>query len=133
MIPILPEAPRAGNSLPPAEHLGDLLRHLAGQHRADTLVILRPDDLAAGGAVLLDLQIRDRAATAELLNSLGSWLATVLIVSQVTVGAPTNGELQVRVQRAAGQKCERCWVYAEDVGAKPAHPTICGKCADALA
>ena len=25
-------------------------------------------------------------------------------------------------------KCERCWHYRGDVGADPAHPTICGRC-----
>jgi isoleucyl-tRNA synthetase len=25
-------------------------------------------------------------------------------------------------------KCERCWHYRDDVGANPAHPTICGRC-----
>ena len=25
-------------------------------------------------------------------------------------------------------KCERCWHYRADVGADPAHPTICGRC-----
>jgi len=33
---------------------------------------------------------------------------------------------------AAGTKCERCWKVLEDVGSDPGHPTICGRCADAV-
>jgi isoleucyl-tRNA synthetase len=40
--------------------------------------------------------------------------------------------LAVKVERAGGVKCERCWKYTSDVGSKPAFPTICGPCADAV-
>jgi len=33
---------------------------------------------------------------------------------------------------AQGEKCGRCWKVAEDVGVNPAHPTVCGRCADAV-
>jgi len=33
---------------------------------------------------------------------------------------------------AQGEKCERCWKIAEDVGVNSAHPTVCGRCADAV-
>ena len=29
---------------------------------------------------------------------------------------------------SAHAKCERCWHYRADVGADPAHPTLCGRC-----
>jgi isoleucyl-tRNA synthetase len=29
-------------------------------------------------------------------------------------------------------KCERCWHWRDDVGADPAHPTICGRCTSNL-
>ncbi len=34
--------------------------------------------------------------------------------------------------RARTAKCERCWHYRADVGAEPAHPGLCGRCADNL-
>jgi len=43
------------------------------------------------------------------------------------------GPLAVKVERAPGEKCDRCWVFAEDRGRDPAHPTLCGKCTAALA
>ena len=33
---------------------------------------------------------------------------------------------------ANGEKCERCWMVSSDVGADTNHPTVCGRCADAV-
>lgn len=42
-----------------------------------------------------------------------------------------NGEsLSVHAVASAHQKCGRCWHYRPDIGAHPAHPTICGRCVD---
>ncbi len=40
--------------------------------------------------------------------------------------------VEVRVEIAKGEKCERCWKVLEEVGANPEHPTICRRCADAV-
>jgi isoleucyl-tRNA synthetase len=42
------------------------------------------------------------------------------------------GELGVIVERAAGDKCERCWKYTNDVGSDAKFVTICGSCASAV-
>ena len=39
--------------------------------------------------------------------------------------------IAVIVEKASGEKCERCWKVLEDVGSVPAHPTVCARCADA--
>ena len=36
------------------------------------------------------------------------------------------------VSRADGQKCERCWHWETDIGQNPEHPTICGRCVEAV-
>jgi isoleucyl-tRNA synthetase len=36
------------------------------------------------------------------------------------------------VVRADGQKCERCWHWEMDIGQNAAHPTICGRCVEAV-
>jgi isoleucyl-tRNA synthetase len=62
-------------------------------------------------------------------------LREVLNVSQLEVHAtPGNGEpsLQILVSKALGQKCERCWHWEEDVGETSAHPTLCGRCVQAV-
>jgi isoleucyl-tRNA synthetase len=71
-------------------------------------------------------------ATRKLLEDFGSLLETVLIVSGVRLAAPTGGAAQVKVSRADGQKCVRCWRWTTDVGAETAHPQLCGRCADVV-
>ncbi len=58
-------------------------------------------------------------------------LPMLFIVSQVVLddGGP---DLAVKVERADGVKCERCWKYATDVGSSSAWPTICGPCAQVV-
>ena len=41
--------------------------------------------------------------------------------------------LSIRVQKASGEKCERCWVHDTSVGTNSEHPTICNRCKDSLA
>ena len=38
----------------------------------------------------------------------------------------------VKVMKASGAKCERCWMYHPQVGGDDAHPTLCPRCADVL-
>jgi isoleucyl-tRNA synthetase len=62
-------------------------------------------------------------------------LREILNVSQLEVHlTPGNGEptLDIVVSKALGQKCERCWHWEEDVGEEPKHPTICGRCVEAI-
>jgi len=41
--------------------------------------------------------------------------------------------LEIRVQRAEGKKCERCWNYSTHVGENVRYPTVCERCSAALA
>ncbi len=91
----------------------------------------------------------DAAVTLGLADDLFSAMAdfqkdlrTLLIVSQAAmvrggipgayVGQDTEG-VWVQVSPAGGIKCQRCWVHAESVGAIVEQPTICSRCAAALA
>jgi isoleucyl-tRNA synthetase len=38
----------------------------------------------------------------------------------------------VKVSKADGAKCERCWKYDVQVGADKNHPTVCARCAAVL-
>jgi len=57
-------------------------------------------------------------------------LANLFIVSRAEL-AESEGALSVRVARAPGGKCERCWTYSENVG-RLAHPGVCERCAAVL-
>ena len=61
-----------------------------------------------------------------LLASLGDDLKFVFITSAIILVA---GEaIGIRTSATNATKCERCWHYCDDIGADPAHPTICGRC-----
>jgi len=67
-------------------------------------------------------------------------LAEIFIVSGLTVHKPQENRpenvqlaevhegLGILVQPANGEKCERCWMFHEEVGKDSDHPTICPRC-----
>ena len=77
-------------------------------------------------------------ALATLLGELGEELRFVLITSDAVVEPLTEAgadaadtdlaDLKLTVGLSAHEKCERCWHRRADVGAHPAHPTLCGRC-----
>ncbi len=67
---------------------------------------------------------------------LKSWteLKDVLIVSAVEICTGDTGEADFayEIQKASGNKCERCWCYSEEVGKIQLHPTLCKRCAEVM-
>ena len=57
----------------------------------------------------------------------------VLIVSALQIeNKKVDNGIEVKVEIAPGEKCERCWMYSETVGEDKENPTICKKCSEAL-
>ncbi len=56
-------------------------------------------------------------------------LAELFIVSQCFLHEGEEGDLQVKISRAGGEKCPRCWVYSEGVGQGE---ELCPRCTRAL-
>ena len=64
-------------------------------------------------------------------------LAALCIVSKLRVvrDAELNGDekdLAVQVERASGDRCERCWMYVDSVGQDAEHPSLCSRCASVI-
>jgi isoleucyl-tRNA synthetase len=61
-------------------------------------------------------------------------LRYIFIVSQVEVheGDAGNADILVRIEKADGTKCERCWNYSFRVGEFEKYPTVCERCIVAL-
>lgn len=66
-------------------------------------------------------------------------IAKILIASQarVDLGAAPEGaldtpELAVAIEKAEGEKCQRCWVYSPKVGVSHDHPTLCDRCVEVV-
>ncbi|MCG2712213.1 MAG: isoleucine--tRNA ligase [Candidatus Omnitrophica bacterium] len=39
-----------------------------------------------------------------------------------------NGQINVRVEKAQGEKCIRCWNYSQSIGNNEQHPKLCERC-----
>ena len=57
-------------------------------------------------------------------------LRYIFIVSQVEVHQ--GDKFAVEIQKADGEKCERCWNYSTRVGESEKYPTVCERCVAAL-
>jgi isoleucyl-tRNA synthetase len=76
-----------------------------------------------------------------LLQKYGAILPALFIVSQVQWAPAIDGGsaasgiagLQIRVDKASGQKCQRCWNYSTHVGESAKYPTVCERCVATLA
>jgi isoleucyl-tRNA synthetase len=80
----------------------------------------------------------------DLLKQYEQDLPFIFIVSSVTLAAEEDAPadafasdavkgLRIAAGPARGEKCGRCWMYQESVGAVKDHPQICGRCAGNLA
>jgi isoleucyl-tRNA synthetase len=71
-----------------------------------------------------------------LLQEYAAELPGLFIVSQVAVlpqeMSQPGQSVSVRVERAAGAKCERCWKYTNDIGSDPRFPSVCAACGCAI-
>jgi len=75
----------------------------------------------------------------SLLNDEKVDFKQISLVSQFVVAgsrkdAPENAialeKTSIAVEKADGEKCERCWSYSETVGQNEKHPTLCSRCAE---
>jgi isoleucyl-tRNA synthetase len=73
------------------------------------------------------------APLSSLLQEHGAILPQLFIVSQVEIISSASDGLQITVERARGEKCERCWNYSTHVGENAEYPTVCERCVAALA
>ncbi|WP_353094321.1 class I tRNA ligase family protein, partial [Methylibium sp.] len=85
---------------------------------------------AVGSSLQATVAVGAAADDLALLRSLGDDLKFVFITSAASATAAEA--LSLAVTPSTAPKCERCWHYRDDVGADPAHPTICGRCTSNL-
>ncbi|NLJ77217.1 MAG: isoleucine--tRNA ligase [Peptococcaceae bacterium] len=95
------------------------------------------NSLQAAVELYLDRDLHD------FLAPLAAELPVLFIVSAVRLAsldeAPTTARanenvpgLLIAVQPATGDKCERCWMYHDEVGADETHQTLCPRCAQVM-
>jgi isoleucyl-tRNA synthetase len=141
-----------GVAVPPSVHMAEFPVALSIESDAGLLerwarlfevrdVVLRALEEARsakliGSSLEAHVRLEAKRATYELLEHYREELRYVFIVSQVSLALIENGageEVRVSVDRADGQKCERCWNYSTLVGQFTRYPTACERCVVALA
>ena len=85
-------------------------------------------DKSVGSSLQAEVAIAAPADVLAALNTLGDELRFAFLVSKTSIRE--GAELSVSVAVNAGEKCERCWHYTDDVGSHAGHPTLCARCAD---
>jgi len=101
------------------------------------LVLKRIEELRelgkVGSSLQAEIDIYAHGQRHGLLESLGEELKFLTVTSRAGLhAAASEQDERIEVHASTRAKCERCWHYCEDLGAEPAHPTICGRCADNL-
>jgi isoleucyl-tRNA synthetase len=71
------------------------------------------------------------------VDNLADWLLVSALQQGGSAPADVLAEaseagITVRIAKAAGEKCERCWHYETDIGQHSAHPSLCGRCVAVL-
>jgi isoleucyl-tRNA synthetase len=94
-------------------------------------------ELTEGSSALVDALTWLGGSAHPEVDNLADWLlVSDLCIDgagqvQVLQEAEVAG-VRVRIARAAGQKCERCWHYETDIGSHSSHPSLCGRCVAVL-
>ena len=94
-------------------------------HPNDAKVTLSasPEDMA----FLKDVDIK--AGEGEDLARM--FRVSCLVLSDETVEGTKSEEIEglvVKLEKAAGDKCERCWLFSDELGKDEAHPNLCPRC-----
>ena len=86
------------------------------------------------------VRIYATGTTLSLLENMEPQLPAIFIVSQAEVydlaeftgERQDSGDVEVVIERAVGDKCERCWNYSPRVGESAENPDVCERCVSAL-
>jgi isoleucyl-tRNA synthetase len=113
----------------------DLLLEL----KADVSQLLEEERRAGVIGHSLDASVAIQAASEQDLSYLNEkigLLKQLFIVSKVEIEENTQsvegGGRTIRAERAAGEKCERCWMYDQRVGEDEKFPTLCCRCTEVV-
>jgi isoleucyl-tRNA synthetase len=151
--------PGSSDSRESSVHLAEMPKpELAGQHEElmkiwDRILILRGEVSQAletarkakfiGHSLDAKIEISAFADDQKIMEERNEELPFIFIVSQVELlDEPHDGEvyrsekapgLTIKVLKADGEKCERCWNFSTTIGDNDEHSTICNRCVDSLA
>ena len=89
-----------------------------------------------GGPLEAQVSISAGEPLYSVLTRCADQLRYLFIVSQVSLEPAGSGNgttgVSVKVSKAEGTKCERCWNYSTHVGEDEIYPTVCERCSAVL-
>jgi len=93
-------------------------------HSLDSRVVLfLTETMREELAAMKDLDLREILIASSLVLAPAEEAPADAYVSDAVDG------LRISVSAAPGDKCQRCWIYSEELGADSAYPDICPRCA----
>ena len=136
-----PEASELTGGLPAgfdaAAHVSAWSSLLGVRDEALKVLEVARTDKQIGGGLEAQVGIVAPEPLYSLLERNRDQLRYLFIVSHVVLekAASPNGDtgVQIKVSKAPGAKCERCWNYSTHVGEDTAYPTVCERCSAVLA
>lgn len=99
--------------------------------RARVSKVLEPlrSEKTIGSSLDAQVFIAFEGETYKILREFENQLREFFIVSSVEL---KNGPEKIEAQKAGGEKCSRCWHYAENLNTHADWPGICPKCVEAV-
>jgi isoleucyl-tRNA synthetase len=118
-------------------------RLIAIRDEANKALEIKRKDKFLGNALEADLSLYLSEEDFALLKGYEAFLPALFIVSKVSIQksgqpmtevyeSPEINGLFIKVGKAPGEKCERCWNRSTFVGTFSDHPGICERCQAAL-
>ena len=84
----------------------------------------------------LRIRVAEGSPSDQALVRFSDWLEEFFVVSRVDVERvetiPGDAPAEVEVSHAPGNRCDRCWIWSEDLGRDEAHPDICPRCTEVV-
>ncbi|MCI0469106.1 MAG: class I tRNA ligase family protein, partial [Nitrospirae bacterium] len=103
------------------------------RNEANKAMEIRRKDKFIGNSLEARLVLHLPDADFDLLNRYKDFLPALFIVSDVEIHPVSDSSsITIIVERAAGDKCERCWNWGISVGRFKDHPEICERCYNAI-
>jgi len=140
-LALFPEASELAGNRPEnfdaTEHVAEWTSLLGVRDEVLKVLEFARADKQIGGGLEAEVTISAPEPVYSLLSKHSGQLRYLFIVSSVVLEklAAENDDsgLQIKVSKAPGAKCERCWNYSTHVGEDMAYPTVCERCSAVLA
>ena len=128
----LAEFPRPGDAHLDAELEGRWDRLLQLRDRVNVALEAARQRKEIGNALSARVGITASGDLADLLERHRADLPLLFITSSVTVTRKSDGEAEIDIGRAPGDKCPRCWRFVTTTVPEGEFLGLCERCADAL-